>query len=149
MGGRGSTSRSQASGSTLPASVQRPTRASSYRGYDIETSTIPGRFSVEYEGEDVLFRSQDEARRFIDEVSRVREPVPARSVDVRTSRYEFAHGTEPRGYGHWIFVADGTSIGDEASRDNTFEYTGYYRAAKSEAKKWAGRRGEYSVILES
>ena len=78
---------------------------------------------------------------------RPRYRVPASSVEVRTSRYEFAHGTEPRGYGTWTFVADGTSYFD--SPDTTFQYTGQHGSAKRAAKKWAGDRGEYSVILES
>ena len=80
MGGRGGRSGSRASArgevpSYLAAVADYRVRSGQipgsqeYRGYDIDARTYPGMYSVQYDGDDVMFRTEGEARDFIDSLA--------------------------------------------------------------------------------
>lgn len=61
--------------------------------------------------------------------------VPTGSVNVKTERFEFAHGRKPRGRGYWMFgVGNGV----------TYEEVGFggsFADAKRDVQKYAAARG--------
>ena len=40
-----------------------------YKGYEIDTNMIPGMFTVFFEGDEVVFDSEAEAKEFIDSIA--------------------------------------------------------------------------------
>lgn len=66
-------------------------------------------------------------------------------VKVRTSRYEFAHGKKPRGFGQWAFFFHP----QEDDSLQAFWHSGSYSDAKKAAQQEARRRNVQEVFLGS
>ena len=68
-------------------------------------------------------------------------------IQIKTSKFQFAHGGLPSGVGYWAFIFDGTSEPWFAEIGNTiglFNWPTAKRAARAEAK----RRNASSIELQ-
>lgn len=70
-----------------------------------------------------------------------RERFIGEAVEVRTNRYQRAHGKKPRGFGQWAFYFDDIG-GDPIFAPKAMNYSDAVKWAKGEAKK-AGKREIY------
>jgi hypothetical protein len=61
------------------------------------------------------------------------KPKESTMIEVNTREYEFAHGNNPRGYGHWAFFFDRST--------EPYWVEGRYTDAKKAAVKEARRLG--------
>lgn len=74
--------------------------------------------------------------------------IPLSEVTVSTRHFEFAHGTAPRGVGHWAFADEDARAAADGS-DIFWAPCGTFSAAKTAARAHFAAKGVRRVVVLS